>query len=127
MTTTLCQDLAFLFRQYKDAFAHYQDEKVFETKETIKKIVKDHFPSGSGFDAGTSFSFKESSEKKLVFETSFHHMDEYGGYCGWSEHAVSVYPDLALSFCLKVSGPNKNNIKEYIEEVFHEALSAEKI
>lgn len=44
-------------------------------KERILKIVKTHFPSGSGFDKGTIIDLGASTEEKLVFQADFHHMD----------------------------------------------------
>lgn len=79
-------------------------------------------PSGSGFDAGTSVV--EASSSKIVLQTSFHHMSD-GYYDGWTEHTVTVVPDLASGFHLRISGRNRNHIKEYIEEVFDLVLRSE--
>src|SRR3990167_6826633 len=89
-------------------------------RESIKSIVKGHFPSGSGFDKGTVFDLNESSGEKLVFHTSFHHMNEGGFYDGWTEHSVIVMPSLEMGFRLRVTGRDKNQIKDYIAEMFSE-------
>jgi hypothetical protein len=34
-----------------------------------------------------------------------------------------VTPNLGHGFDLKITGPNKNDIKEYLADVFHTALS----
>jgi hypothetical protein len=91
-------------------------------EERIKELVRNHLPAGSGFDSGTHIVLEACSEEKLVFHTSFHHMDEHGSYDGWTEHDVRVYPSLAFGFRLTISGPNKNDIKEYIDSAFNEAL-----
>lgn len=80
-------------------------------------------PSGSGFDAGTTI--EHASSNKIVLQTSFHHMDEHGYYDGWSEHTVTVIPNLMYGFDLCISGCNKNNVKEYIADVFYDALNQE--
>ena len=90
--------------------------------EAQLKEVTDLLPSGSGFDSGTSV--ESVSEKKVVFSTAFHHMNEHGGYCGWSDHKVTATAIFG-GFDLTVYGPNKRGIKEYIGDVFHTALSAE--
>lgn len=41
-------------------------------------LVKARMPSGSGIDLGTC------TAEKLVFTTSFHHMDQFGTYDGWT-------------------------------------------
>jgi hypothetical protein len=82
-------------------------------------------PSGSGFDAGTKFDYEKSFLNKLVFTTSFHHLSDNGYYTGWTDHMITVTPDFRSGFDLKVSGRDRNNIKEYIADTFHTWLSEE--
>jgi len=82
-------------------------------------------PSGSGFDSGTSLDMEESKPERLVFNTGFHHMDQNGFYCGWSNHQVIVTPSLVFGFQLRVTGLNTRGIKDYIAEVFEHALNSE--
>lgn len=89
----------------------------------IATLVKEHMPSGSGFDCGTKFDFESSRPNRLIFATSFHHMDENGSYDGWSDHTVIVTPDLASGFDLRITGRDKRMIKSYIADTFHSALS----
>ncbi len=88
-------------------------------EDTIEQIVKDIFPSGSGFNSGVTFNFNLSKDDRLVFDTSFHHMDENGGYNGWTEHKVLVTPSLIFGFNIRVTGKNQNDIKDYIAQTFH--------
>jgi hypothetical protein len=92
-------------------------------EERAHKLVKDHMPSGSGFDHGTTLDLGESSDKRLVFYTGFHHMNENGFYDGWTEHTVYVKPSLSFDFDLRVTGRNRNDIKEYIADTFHHILA----
>lgn len=97
-------------------------------KKQIAEIVSHDFPHGSGFDSGTKFDLSNNlrfNGEKLVFTTAFHHMNEGGMYDGWSEHVVIVSPSLAYGFTVKISGRDRNEIKEYIAEMFHAALSAD--
>jgi hypothetical protein len=57
-----------------------------------------------------------------VLETAFHHMTEYGYYDGWTEHTVRVYPEFD-GFRMTISGRNRNDIKDYIYDTFHDCLS----
>ena len=91
-------------------------------KERAERLVLDYMPSGSGIDAGTHLYLSESTGEKLVFGTSFHHMTE-GMYDGWTEHNITVRPSLIHGFTLTISGRNRNEIKDYLYEVFAEALS----
>ena len=83
----------------------------------IKKIMVAYAPAGSGFDSGTEIDFDRSDNSRLVFNTSFHHMTDNGVYDGWTEHTITVKPGFYFDV-IKVSGKNKNNIKEYIVETF---------
>lgn len=84
----------------------------------IETMVRNYLPSGSGFDSGTKFNWQESNENKLVFNTAFHHMNEGGYYSGWTEHKVIVTPNLMFGFNIKITGRNRNDIKEYIHSCF---------
>lgn len=91
--------------------------------EDALDALNEGMPSGSGFDSGTKLDETASTPNRLVFVTSFHHMDDNGMYCGWSEHCVIVTPDFETGFDLKVTGRNVRDIKEYIAEMFQYALS----
>lgn len=91
--------------------------------EALEALARDHLPRGSGFDKGSSFDIDASRVDCLVIRTAFHHMDENGFYCGWSEHTVRVRAHLAFGFVVRVSGPNTRGIKDYISGAFHAALS----
>jgi uncharacterized ParB-like nuclease family protein len=84
---------------------------------------KNYMPSGSGFDNGTQIDLEASGEHKLVFNVHYHHMDEHGCYDGWTEHQVIVTPSLLFGFTLRITGPNRNEIKDFISDTFHIALS----
>jgi hypothetical protein len=97
-------------------------------EDRLEELCKEFMPSGSGFDNGTKLEiglsrpkFKTSHAGKLVFQTAFHHMDEAGGYDGWTNHLVTVTPSFD-GFNLRIGGRNRNDIKDYIGDAFHEAL-----
>jgi hypothetical protein len=85
------------------------------SEERLERLMETA-PSGSGFDAGTQVN--EDRSDVLIFTTAFHHMDEAGFYDGWTEHTIRVKPSLAWGFDLKVSGRDRNGIKEYIADMF---------
>ena len=93
--------------------------------DRIIELIKHHMPSGSGFDNGTTLDFGATRPNRIVFNTAFHHMDENGSYCGWSEHQVIITPSLVYGFELRVTGRDRRNIKDYIAETFQIALNAE--
>ena len=93
--------------------------------ELLEEFQGNYYPSGSGFDRGTTLDLDASTPNKLIFHTSFHHMNDTGYYDGWTEHMVTITPDLFFNFAIKISGRNRNDIKEYIHETFHTMLTQE--
>lgn len=86
-------------------------------------ILKEHMPHGSGIDNGVKLDIERSSAEKLVFTVDYHHMNEDGYYDGWTHHVITVRSSLAYGLELKISGPDRNGIKDYLHETFFEALS----
>ena len=85
-------------------------------------------PSGSGIDSGCTIDEEKSTRNKIVIHSSFHHMDENGFYCGWSEFTVTAIPDFMNDFNLKIVGnhaiyPAFSDIKDYLYELFRESLN----
>lgn len=91
----------------------------------IAELVREHMPSGGGFDAGTEIDLPYCGDQSLRFRVDYHHMNEHGYYDGWTSHIVTVRASLAHGFLLSISGPNRNDIKDYIGETFDHALRAE--
>ena len=94
-------------------------------RNAVETIMNNHSPRGSGFDSGTEIDFDASKPNKLVFYTHFHHMNENGYYDGWTDHSIIVIPDLVCDFDISVSGSNKNEINDYIAEIFEFFLNKE--
>lgn len=92
-----------------------------DVKDRIKTTVKDFMPSGSGVDDGTKLDDR-SNPDKLEFIASFHHMDENGCYDGWTDHRVIVKPSLVFGTSIRVTGRDRNQIKDYLHELFDIAL-----
>ena len=90
--------------------------------DAIDSIIKNLMPSGSGFDDGTKLI--SADEKKIVFATSYHHMNDGGYYDGWTEHKIIITPSFD-GFNMRITGRDRNAIKDYIADVFHDALYAD--
>lgn len=112
------KDLAF-HQSQQTATAEWFDKH----SERIDQLVRNYMPSGGGFDNGTTLDLDLSHADKLVFCTAYHHMVE-GYYEGWTEHTVTVTPSFN-HFHLRVSGRNRNDIKDYIADTFSCALQTE--
>lgn len=96
----------------------------------LDRLARDFLPSGSGFDVGTSLEVEDSDgHNKLVFTTSYHRLNEAGMYVGWYNYHITVTPDLALGFNIRVRGSKQkklnHNERDYVEELFAMALEME--
>ena len=102
--------------------SHWQD-MANRHEVTVNLLCRDRLPNGSGWDSGTTIDWHASTAEKLVFYGEYHHMDDGGFYDGWTEHTVTVRPSLAFGIELKISGRNRNAIKDYLADLFHTALT----
>lgn len=91
--------------------------------DVIEHIQDNHLPHGSGIDSGCCID--NDSVNPIIIYTAFHHMDECGGYEGWTEHTIKVYPDFISDITLKITGKNRNMIKDYLYELFYNDLTSE--
>lgn len=119
----LYQKLAQLIQARANCNNVCNQEWFHKHEDRIEELVKEHMPAGGGFDSGTHIDFIKSTSESLVFTTAFHHMNEIGYYDGWTEHTVKVTPSLQWGFELKISGRNRNDIKDYMHEVFNTTLA----
>lgn len=131
MARYLYSELASLMDAYQRNVESGNAEWKDSHEARIKALVEEHLPSDGGFDNGTRLEIGLSRPKlkgdcnKLVFHTSFHHMNDAGMYDGWTNHLVTVTPSLAHGFYLRVSGRDRNEIKGFIADAFHQALATE--
>lgn len=88
-----------------------------EWKGYISYLMRNHAPSGSGFDHGTQLD-ASSKDTSLRFLVSFHHMNEGGFYDGWTSHGVIVTPAFD-GIRIAVKGRDRNQIKDFIADTFH--------
>lgn len=113
-----------LARSGHESSADHFATQAAEHLANLAALCEDHLPHGSGFDAGSQLDTRASNPERLVFLTSFHHMDENGTYDGWTDHTVTVRPSFT-GFDVKVSGRDRNDIRDYIAELFCDVLAAE--
>ena len=91
--------------------------------DTINHLVNIYMPSGSGIDSGTKLDFDRSRPNRLVFTAPYHHMNDGGMYDGWTDHDIIVTPNLSFGgFDLRITGRDRNQIKDYLGDTFAEAL-----
>lgn len=120
---TLLQAIASTLEARRNCIASKNVEWKAKHEQTLLEL-ENQLPSGSGFDSGTRICIDECTEKKIVLETSFHHMDEHGMYTGWSNHAIVITPGF-VGFYIRVTGRNVDAIKDHITQEFAQCLSGE--
>lgn len=118
MKTHLYAEIASLICARQNCIKTGNHEWQGKHEERILALVKETAPSGSGIDCGTKIDIDVSQPEKLVFTFSYHHMNDYGMYDGWTEHKAIVTPSLQFGFNLTITGKDRNGIKEYLHEVF---------
>jgi hypothetical protein len=117
------QQIARSLQAMRNCKASGNDEGLVKHRERIESLVINKLPSGSGIDNGVTMNFFDSNPNKLVFDFAFHHMNDVGCYDGWTDHTLTVTPDLAFGFSMKISGTDRNSIKDYLHDTFHTALT----
>ncbi len=120
-TKTIAQKLASTVQARLNCLARNNTEWEDKHTEVIAQLMRS-LPSGSGIDSGTEIDLDASNGEKLVFTMDFHHMNENGYYCGWTYHKVIVTPCFD-GFDVKITGRDRNGIKEYLGDTYHYALS----
>lgn len=91
----------------------------FDDLEKLEKLL----PDGSGIDCGTKIDLGRSTDNKVVFTFSYHHMNDRGYYNGWTEHTLTIRPHLLLGLDLTLTGPDKNQIKNYLYDTYQYTLT----
>lgn len=94
-----------------------------DTAEADLKAVMDTAPAGSGIDDGIQvISYKPG---RIVLSCDFHHMNDGGFYDGWTKHTAVITPSLEWGFDLRITGKDRNGIKEYLVDTLHGWLDEE--
>lgn len=122
MDNQLASAMAMMLQAIDNCKASGNKEWEEKHKDRLDWLVRNEMPSGSGIDTGTKLD-DESTPERLVFTCSFHHMDESGGYDGWTEHKVIVTASLVHGIFIRVTGRDRNDIKEYLHEVYAHCIN----
>lgn len=121
--TPMYRELARLLAAQENCRKSNNSEWEDKHGESIARLMQ-WFPSGSGIDNGTKLDDSSTSER-LVFTFGYHHMNEGGYYDGWTEHTLIVKSSLQWEIDTRITGRNRNDIKEYLHEIYHRTLTAQ--
>jgi len=118
MKRTLIQWISIALEASKVSHPKDRQHIAERWSDLLDDIENNLLLSGSGFDAGTALDREKSTNNKIVFTTSFHHMNEHGFYVRWTEHKVTLSPEFVGGPSIEVSGRNYRDIKEHIAHAF---------
>lgn len=85
-------------------------------------------PAGSGIDSGNEVDYDKSSINRIVINSSFHVMNDQGGYDGWIDYRVIITASLMFGFDVNIVGnfsSNKNahGLKDSLVDLYSDSLS----
>lgn len=86
-------------------------------------MARECLPSGSGIDNGIHVDLHKSTNDKIVLTFAYHHLNDGGYYDGWTDHTCIVRPDLQSDIRLRITGRNRNGIKDYLYDTLQQALT----
>jgi hypothetical protein len=92
-------------------------------KERICSLAHNFLPSGAGIDKGSWVNMDTSHAERIVIHLSYHHMDGNGYYDGWTDHTIIATPSFWNHVNLRISGRDRNEVKEDLHAAFYDALT----
>lgn len=115
MTSKLYQAIASTVGAYHRCVASGNTfaEKHLEAINTFEDML----PHGSGIDNGTKIDLDRTNDDKITLTFGYHHMDDNGMYCGWTDYKAVITPSFN-GFHLQILGQNINFIKDYLHDTF---------
>lgn len=120
-TTKLYRAMAAKLSAIRNCKASGNAEWEHRHGEALSAMVE-LLPSGGGIDNGTKLDVDACTETKIVLSCGFHHMNDHGYYDGWTEHTIIVTPSFD-GIDIRVTGRDRNQIKDYLAETYHYALT----
>ena len=106
------------------ALRHEEDFSGENLREELSCFVYDYLPSGSGLDRDVEVDLDRCTDNKIVLDVAYHHMDKHGYYVKWTSHSIILTPDWN-DINIKVTGRDHNFIKDYLADIFYQALTEE--
>ena len=121
---TVAAHLASLLQARRNCVASGNSEWLGRHSRRIELIERNHLPHGAGIDVGVKLDLAESTPFQLVLKFSYHCMNQDGYYDGWRDYTAKVKPTFD-GIAVTIHGRDYNGVKDYLHDVFREALSAE--
>lgn len=85
----------------------------------VENFLNENF-SGSGIDSG--YTLNGSTRRNLIINSSYHCMDEHGGYDGWQDFKLLIDKENITEFKLQFTGYRRQKyvylLRDYLEDCF---------
>ena len=101
-----------------------QKNKSLNVIEKELTLFKEVLPNGNGIEAGCVISLK-STKKRIVIDTLYWHTNDSDETSRWTAHQVIITPSFEREINIRITGKNKDNVKDYLHDIFREALMKE--
>ena len=101
--------------------ARVASQKNTPLKEKQLSWLQELLPFGNGIEAVCVIPLK-STKKRIVIDTYYWHPD-YSDE--WTIYKVVITPSFEGEINIRITGKNEDNVKEYLHDIFRQALMKE--
>jgi len=89
-------------------------------------LLQELLPNGNGMRRQINcMILLESTKKRIVIGTAYWHPNDNYETSRWTEHKVVITPSFEGEINIRITGKNENNVKDYLYDIFREALMKE--
>ena len=90
-------------------------------------LLQELLPNGNGIrgQEGLAEILPESTKKRIVIYTTYWHPNDSYETSRWTAHQVIITPSFEREINIRITGKNKDNVKDYLHDIFREALMKE--
>jgi hypothetical protein len=99
-------------------------EWVARHESALAWIERNLLPYGGSIQPQCTVMTGESSPERVVIDVPWHHMNEHGGYDGWTSYRVIVTPSLLHGISIRITGRDRDDVKGYLLDIFGTTLLA---
>jgi hypothetical protein len=107
--------------------ARVASQKNWAKRSKELSLLQELLPNGNGIrgQEGLAVILLESTEKRIVIETTYWHPNDSYETSRCTAHQVVITPSFEGEINIRITGKNENNVKKYLHDIFREALMNE--
>lgn len=112
------------FIYWKDANQCLDKKWVVPSKARLSELLEP-LPRSNGLDAGVVFDWNRSKPNKFIFSFNYYYRDKRGDRSGWTRHQLIITAGYFNKFYMRITGRNKNKMKESLLTLFNEIFEVD--